>query len=217
MDGTAKQLNTDSASIYRAEVKSILDGKYLLADRYGRIIKARKAVSCLTMPEVGDTALAVDAGGDGAFVLAILTRQRGTASTLTMEGDVQLSVPSGKLNITAGEGISIGTSNELSLIANKLGLTGETLLAAFHKFNLLGTEADVNLTDIKLFSKRLRSRIESAIGQFVTRHAKVEGLDNVSAGSIKQTARELLNLHSMFTFMKAKKNVKIDGKQIFMG
>ena len=70
---------------------------------------------------------------------------------------------------------------------------------------------------IKLFSNVLESKIESAFEYFVRRHTTVDGLDSVNAGAIEQSAETTLTLKSLFTFLKAEKNVKIDGKQIFMG
>ena len=216
MDTVAKQLSTSAMAFALATVKSNLEGRYVTADEFGRISKAKKATACLVTPKVGDQVLIADVGRE-TYVLSVLERDGEADTQIDLEGDTTLSVRQGKLSVSATDGLSLATSEELTLLANRLGLAGETLDAAFRKINLFGDAVETRLNDIKLFSKRLESKVDSAIQRFVRRHAKVEGLDSVKAGSIKQTAKDILNLRSAFAFFKAKNNVKIDGKQILMG
>ena len=217
MEELAKQWNAGVADIIVATVKSILEGKYFLADQYGRVTHARRAVSCLLNPEVGDRVLVVNTG-DTSYLWAVLEHpHEDTSLAISLEGDVTMSLPNGKLEITAKEGINLGTPEDLSLVASRLGFSGEALSAAFQKIDLFGDAVEARLSNIKLFSKRLRSTVDSAVQHFVKRHINVDGIDMIKAGTIKQTAKDLLSLRSAFAFMKAKKNVKIDGKQIFMG
>ena len=77
------------------------------------------------------------------------------------------------------EDMTLHTPDELTLIAGRLGLTGEALAAAFEKIDLFSAEMKANLMDVKLFSKRLRSRVENAVQAFVSRYVKVDGVDSV--------------------------------------
>jgi hypothetical protein len=216
MERTAKQLNFGMTDVFSGNVKSILENKYLIADEYGRVTRAEKAASCLLAPQIGDFVLAANVG-EKSFLVAVLEKQNAATSSISLDGDVNMTVPNGKLNITAKDGMTLGTPEELSLIAGRLGLSGDALLAAFQKIEVFGDAVEAGLTTVKLFSKRLESKVESAVQQFVRRHAKVEGLDSVKAGSIRQTAESIFSIRSAFSFLKADKNVKIDGKQIFMG
>ncbi len=210
------QLSENEPGLSLGSVKSILDGKYLTVDAYGRTAKAKKAASCLLTPVVQDTVLLAFVG-ETSYILAVIEQKDPSASSIVMEGDVSMTAPNGTLTVSAKEGIALTTSEALSLAAKRLGLSGEALNAVFQHINIFGHVVEAGLTDIKLFSKRLESKMESAVQHFVRRHAKVEGLDSVTAGNIRQTAENLLSLRSAFSFFKAKKNVKIDGKQIFMG
>jgi hypothetical protein len=216
MDGLARQRQTDESGVFVAEVKSFLSGKYLLADKFGRTVAAGRAASCLLTPTMGDRVLAVYVE-DEVYILAVLEKQHSETSEISIDGDVTMSFPNGKLEITAREGMSFRTGEDLSLIAGRLGVSAASLLAAFQNIALFGDAVEAHLLNIKLFSKRLESRVETAVQHFMSRHTKVDGLDSLNAGSIKQTAKNLMSFQSLFAFIKAKKNVKIDGKQIFMG
>jgi hypothetical protein len=217
MEGLAKQVNDCAAGIFSATVKSILEEKYLLVDHQcGRVTKAKRAASCLLEPRVGDRVLAANVD-DENYVLAVLTRERSGSSAISIEGDVQMSIPSGRLEITAKDGMALQTPEALSLVAGRLELSGAALAAAFHKIDLFGHAVETHLTDVKLFSKRLQSKVESAVQQFTSRHAKVDGVDSVTAGNLQYTAKAILAFQSALAFIKARKNVKIDGKQILLG
>lgn len=200
--------------MFSGTVKSILEAKYIVADELGRILKTSRAVSCLIEPEIGDRVLVGDTG-DCVYILAVLERQAASGS-IAWEGDLKMSLPKGKLKINAKEGISLGTPEELILAAGKVGLSGESLAAAFKKIDMFGDTVYAHLDDLKMFSSRLQSKVGSAVQHFVKRHAAVESIDSVKAGTIKQTAKNIMSLKSMFSFIKSEKNVKIDGKQIFL-
>lgn len=218
MNKPAKQWDTANSEIVSATVKSIIDGKFVISDQYGRVAHAKRAISCLIEPRVGDRVLAVHMDAD-RYVLGVLERPEGCpqSSTVSFEGDVTVSLPNGKLDVTTKEGIRLLTPEDLIMSARQLGLSGESLAAAFQRFDLLGDQVEAHLRSVKFFSKKLKSRVETALQNFVTRHVNVDSLDAIDAGSIKQNAKELLTLRSAFTFIKSKKNVKIDGQQIFMG
>lgn len=216
MNQSATQWSLNTADVSLGTVKSVLDDTYLTVDAYGRTAKARKAASCLLVPAVQDVVLLV-AAGERVFILSVLERGDADTSTISLEGDVCMSIPDGAFRVAAKAGVALETPETLLLSADRMDLTGHALNAAFENIQLVGEAVEAGLLHIKLFSKRMESKVESAVMHFVSRHAKVTGLDSLKAGNIRQTAENLLSLRSAFSFFKAKKNVKIDGKQILMG
>jgi hypothetical protein len=216
MNQSATQWSPSTAEISLGTVKSILDDTYLTVDAYGRCAKAKKAASCLLSPIVQDVVL-LAAAGEKVFVLSVLERRNADTSTISLEGDVRMSVPDGAFRVAAKAGVALETPETLSLSAGRMDLAGHALNAAFENIQVVGEAVEAGLLHLKLFSKRMESKVESAVMRFVSRHAEVTGLDSVKAGNIRQTAENLLSLRSSFSFLKAKKNVKIDGKQILMG
>lgn len=218
MKNIAQKWNENISNTASATVKSIIEERYLLVDDEGRVAPALRAVSCLVEPIIGDRVLFCHST-EANYVLAVLARPQEGASgkKVSLDGDVTFEVPNGKFNITAKDGIHLASPEDLSLIAKRVGLSGETLASVFQKIDLMADSAQANLSDIKFFSKRIRSKVETAMQHFTRRQVKVDSLDSVEAGTIQQTAREMFSLKSVFAFVKAKKNVKIDGKQIFMG
>ena len=216
MNQSATQFLPSTAEVLIGTVKNIMDGTYLTVDAYGRTVKARKAASCLLSPEKQDVVL-LAFSGEKVFILSVLERQNADVSTISLEGDVCMSILDGTFCVSVKEDITFKTTKSLSLSAGHLDLVGRALSAAFENIHMAGSAVEASLSDIKLFSKRMESKIESAVMQFVSRHAKVKELDSIKAGNIRHTAENILSLRSAFSFFKAAKNVKIDGKQIFMG
>jgi hypothetical protein len=215
MTETANQLHLAGSNVFSGTIKSILEAQFILMGENGKVVRAERAFSCLVTPEVGDRVLVGDTG-DRTYVLAVLERPNASESTIELDGDVKMSLPGGKLEITAKEGITLGTPNELDLVAGKLGLSGEALAAAFKKIDIFGDAVEAQLTNVKMFSKKLQSKVGSAVQHFTMRHATVDTVESVKADTIKQTAKGIMSLKSMFSFIKSEKNVKIDGKQIFL-
>lgn len=215
MQGIINQLHATTSTVFSGTIKSILEERFILLDENGKVVRAEKAVSCLITPKSGDRVLVGDTG-DTAYVLAVLKRPTASESTIELDGDVRMTVPNGKIEIDAKEGISISTPNDLDFVAGRLGLSGESLAAAFRKLDLFGDVVHSHFTDVKMFAKQLQTKVDSAVQQFTMRHATVDALDSVEAGTIKQTAKNIMSLKSIFSFIKAEKNVKIDGKQIFL-
>lgn len=56
---------------------------------------ARRAVSCLVQPELDDEVLVACRASGACYVLAVLEREPGAATTLQVEGDLQVQVPAG--------------------------------------------------------------------------------------------------------------------------
>lgn len=215
MQGTAKQPTIQASNVRAGTIKSMLESQFILMGENGRVVRAERAFSCLVTPQVGDRVLVADTESR-AFVLAVLERPHCSDSTIELQGNLTMSVPMGKLEIRAQNGIALGTPEELDLVAAKLGLSGETLAAAFKKIDFFADKVEAHLLNVKTFSKRLQTKVENAVQHFGMRHTTVDTIESLKAETIKQTAKNILSLKSMFSFIKSEKNVKIDGKQIFL-
>lgn len=211
----ANNINEINPEVYTGTVKSKLEGKYLLSNSYGQVVTARKADSCLLAPSIGDSVLLVNAEGK-TFILAVLTKSS-PQTEIQLEGDVSFNVQNGKLDLIASNGLNLASPEEIQIIAKKLGLTSETLETVFKSINLVGTDMKANITNVKLFGKQWISKIDSSVQHYLQRHSTVDGVDSLTASTIKHVAKDIMALRSNFAFIRAKKNVRVDGEQILLG
>lgn len=211
------ELEAPQSSVSLAFIKSISNTCIVIETERGAILKAVQALSCFVSPQVGDKVLYASADDGQAYVLGIVDRRVQGETSIEFKNDVKMTVPNGKMEIIATEGMTLGTTRELELVAQRVGLSAEECEMVMKQFNVVSDHVFARLSDVKLFSKSLQSVIESAVQQFSNRYTKVEGLEQVKAGSIKQVAKAIFSMRSKFGFMRAEKNMKIDGKQIFMG
>ncbi len=213
----AEQLLGSGTELSSGAVKGAGKDAFLIEDENGDIITARKAASCLVEPRKGDTVLHARTGAGKMFIVAVLERPGGAATSIEFDGDVEIAAPRGKLEITARDGVTLGTPGELLLIAEKMGLSAQTCEAVFEQLELFGSGLRTGWETVKFHAHSAQTVVDSVLQKLGSRHTQVRGLDSLSAGSVKQAARDIFSLRSKFAFMKADKNVKIDGKQIFMG
>lgn len=216
MKNLAQQININDAAIFAGTVKSVLDKKYVVHNTNGQILIAPQASSCLIRPNPGDKVLVTNMD-NCPYVLAVLEKQNVDSSTITFEGDLNMEIPDGEFNLNAQNNITLSTPKDLTIFAEKLGLTGEDLITAFQKINIYSTAVEGHLHQVKLMSQKVQSTVSTVVNHYSRRHTCVDGIDSIKASAIKQTAKHILSLKSKFTFIHATKNVKVDGQQILMG
>lgn len=203
-------------NIFDTKIRNILDELFVITDDTGHNYRAEKAASCLMSPQIGDSVLVARVSSK-LFVLAVLQQKDANKSNISLNGDVEFKIPNGSLHLSAQKGLHFSTPEDLNLIAKKFGITGDSLVTVVKKINFYGDLAEMQLQNLKFVSNQVKSTINVAIQQFGRRHANIDGLESTTAGTIKQTAKEIMNLKSKFAFIKAKKNIKMDGEQILMG
>ena len=220
MENTARQIFTHNGEVpglFTARIVDIKGEQLHLEDSGGYRFPATVAASCLLAPGIGDRVLAAHLPGEDACVLAVLETGENRKNRLNFDGDVEINTSSGSLSLNARDGIAIGSPETVELVAGALGMTAAECEMALSKLSVLSETVDASFSRVKLFAEKCNSMIHRAVEKYQNRAVRVDGLDQISARSIKQTASQLLSLAGKYTSMRADRNVKIDGKQIFMG
>lgn len=220
MDNTARKIFTiygDIPGLFTGQVVDVNKDELSVEDSGGYRLSSMLAASCLIAPGIGDRVLVARLPEGQIYVLAVLEKAGEVANRLEFKGDVEINASEGSLRLNARDGITMGSPKAVELVAGALGLTAAECEMAFSKLSVLSETVNANLSRIKLFAEKCNSMVNRAVEKYQSRAVKVDGLDQISAKSIKQTASQLLSLSAKFTSMRADKNVKIDGKQIFMG
>src|SRR5689334_9644156 len=104
MENVARKL--ESRAVYQEYAEVTSAGELLeLAAPSGQIV-ARRAASCLLVPNVGDRVLCVIEERGDAFVLAVLERADESRATLAVDGAVTLRTKE-KLSLVGEKGVDV--------------------------------------------------------------------------------------------------------------
>ncbi len=182
-----------------------------------RSIEARRAASCLLAPRAGDRVVAA-LSGDEAFVLAVLERTSGRATSVELGAGVALEVDeeqrlrvrgAQELHLDASRSVT-ATSEEVrvragraSVLAKKVEAMGASLESSFDHVRQLGRIVEVVADEV---SSRLKRSL-----RFVSE------IDQTRAGVVDLRAEGVINIHGENTCVTARQIAKIDSNQIHIG
>ena len=196
-------------------VSALREDTYIVQTEYTSL-PARRALSCLLEPALGDRVWVV--GEDGAyFITAVLERSASAPLQLAMEGDVNLAVRNGRFNIAATKGIELATSQALGLTAGELNVKAKSGHFLVEQIHCLGQRLRAELTEIKLLGQFFDSVLERISLRVRRSYKTVEEVDMLRSEQIDFRAGKNLHLHGQNALMSAKELVKIDAEQIHLG
>lgn len=181
------------------------------------VYRARRAASCLLEPLVGDKVLLVTDMEDGDYVLAVLERDAGRLSTLSLPGDAQLTLQTGRLHVSARDGIGMASAKEIAMQSGSLkveALKGEVTV---HELSLVGEAWRSCVDRVKSVGRTFDSILERCHQRVARSYRVVDEMDQVKAGQIDYQADGSLQMHAKYTLMTADELVKVDGEQIHLG
>ena len=132
MSNLARKIQETEARETHGVVIRAMGATFLVRTDLGDL-DAKRAVSCLVAPELHDEVLVSVLGDGRAYVLAVLEREAGARTKLVFEGDVDLSVPRGKLDLRAAEGVAIASGKAVEVTSATMSLralSGEVVMEA---------------------------------------------------------------------------------------
>jgi hypothetical protein len=191
------------------------EGETLVVGVDGREVRTRRAVSCLVEPKVDDRVLIARRGWTG-HVIAVLERDEG-AATIVVDGDLDLSVPHGKLRMVARDGVDLVSPGEVQVLANALSWHANQLKVSATEVVTVASRVLADLATTKLKGGVI-DRVFDRVSERVKRsYRTVEELDQVRAKQVDYQASETMSLRSENMVATAKELVKVDGEQIHFG
>ncbi|MCE2947872.1 MAG: DUF3540 domain-containing protein [bacterium] len=179
--------------------------------------RARRASSCLLEPVPGDRVLVAHDDGGTVYVLAILARDSSVASSLVFPGDTQIVAPSGRIGVSARDGIELVSPQSVGVVSNMLNVQATAAAVTIERAEYTGTWLNTCVQRIKLVATSLDAVMDRWTQQVRQSLRRVEELEQVKAGQIDYAARDTLALHGSNAIVTAKKLVKVDSEQIHIG
>lgn len=181
----------------------------------GRSVLARRATSCLVEPITGDRVLLAEED-DSAFVLAVLERESGVATTLSTAGDLEIA-PTGKLTITAPAGVHVATARDLTLAARTIETVADEAHLIWRTIRVAGRSLSAEIQRVEVVADESTSIVGRIFQRAKRVFRSVEEGETLRTGQLDVLAETNLRMHGETALVTANDLVKVDGKQIQLG
>ncbi len=177
---------------------------------------ACRAKSCLVAPEPGDRVLCA-LEDDAVFVLAVLEGREGSATRLTVEGDLRLQAPSGRISVCSAKGVDIIGAEDVAVTTGNFHLRAKVGSVAIEELGFFGKLLRAEVGKVALVAKELDSRLERWTQRAKRVFRFVEDIEQLRAGTVDMRAENLAALRGENTVVSARVLAKIDGQQVHIG
>jgi len=178
--------------------------------------EARRAVSCLVEPELGDRVL-LALHDEGCHVLAVLDREGEAPTRLVAQGDLELHAPCGRVTVTGQEGIDLITPGESAIAAGKVRVAATEASLTVETLTYLGAAVVARVDRIKTVAKEVESVAERWVQRLERAYRFIAQSEQVRAEYLEYSASTAINLQAQTTIMTSGELTKIDGAQIHVG
>jgi F0F1-type ATP synthase epsilon subunit len=217
MNNLARKLDNDALSHEIGRVTGLREGGRFGVVTEGGEYRAKRAVSCLLEPEVGDTVALLTTQAGACYVTAVLEREAEVTNRIVVEGDLEVQLSTGKLTFAAQEGVNLLAAKEVSISAGALRVNAREGNLILERIALLGGFATAELEKIKVVAGSLDQVLDRFSQRVKRSFRKVEELDQVKAEHIDYAAASSMSLHAQNALVTAEELVKVDGEQIHVG
>ncbi len=193
------------------------------ADDSGRLIveidgyqcDARRAVSCLVEPDVGDTVLVV-VHGEGIHILAILERLHADAPTRLACGPTVELKAAERISMSAPR-VEIDGPEAAVLRGYQVEVRAASLHVVASDAAFLGHNAICEAVHVKTVAETVEVAAERSVERLGQAYRFMRDGEEVHADRIHYTAQQQIALHGRHTMVTAAELVKVDGGQIHLG
>ena len=216
MDNLARKQVYSEATQEYGTVVGQEDSVYSVETDSG-LYRVKRAVSCVVQPEVDDLVLVSLSSLGGGYILAVLERAQGAKATLSFDSDVDIRTSEGSLSIASKQGIDLASTEDINLIASRLGIASSEGEINISRLTFLGGFFEGSLETVKLLARTFDSITERFFRRTKRSYRFIEDTDQVKAGSLNYVADKSLMLRGTFSQMTAKEDVHIDGERINIG
>jgi hypothetical protein len=191
-------------------------GEVTVDTEYGELC-ARRAVSCLVEPAVGDRVLVAGDLNEDLFVIALLEQGDVSATRITVDGDLHLGVPNGRFSIVSAQGVDMVSAGDISLTSSEFSVRSDKGHIFFEELSYIGRKVLAQTGALK-FVGGIFDTIAERVSQKVKRSYRVvEEIDQVRSNQIDYRAEKNMSLKGQNALVTANELVKIEGDQIHLG
>lgn len=177
---------------------------------------AKRAVSCLVEPELGDRViLAMHA--EGCHVLAVLDRDGDAATRIVAEGDLAICAPAGRFMVTAQEGVRVVTPGETAIASGKVRVDAGEASLAVGAMTYVGERLVAQVDRAKTVARSVESVADRWVQRVERAYRFIGQSEQVRAEYYELSARSAVTIKAQTTIVSSGELTKINGGQIHLG
>lgn len=177
----------------------------------------KQAVSCLVRPAVGDTVLLfIDTNGQG-YILSILERIREQSTRISVNNDLVIESGNDSITLAAKETINIASAKRANFTSAEVAISGRQGTVQFNSLDIVSDRATAHTGTSRLFSDTVETVAQTLTQRMQNCFRFVDKMDQLNAGNLVQSVRNLMSLKTRQAVVVAEQDVKIDGERIHMG
>lgn len=216
MQNLAKKLEPAEATQLSGYVVRVEGGGVVVRADRGEL-RARRAMSCLLDPALGDRVLVAVVEDGSAFVLAVLERQDDGAAAVTMDRDLAFRLPSGRFDVVAKDGVGLVSTGEVSVVAGGVEVKAVDGRLSIDRITALGRHLLAEVANVKVVAGAIDSVLDRFTQRVKRSHRIVEEMDQVRAERIDYSAEKSMHLYAENALVTAEELVKLDGENVHLG
>ncbi|HSN97489.1 MAG TPA: DUF3540 domain-containing protein [Candidatus Nanopelagicales bacterium] len=217
MQNLAKKIEPASEATQRSGYVVRVEGPVCVVRRDDAEHRARRAVSCLVDPALGDRVLFAVLEDGSAFVLAVLEREEESPATISLDRDVSFRVPRGRFDVVAGEGVGLTSTGEVSVMSAGFEVRAAEGRVALDRLTLVARQLLAETTAVKVVAGAIDSVVDRVTQKVKRAYRIVEEMDHLKAKRADWSAEKSLHLHAENAMVSATGVVKLDGEHIHLG
>jgi hypothetical protein len=180
-------------------------------------LQPRRAHGCVVVPQLGDRVLVATEDGGPSFVLAVLERAAPGATTISVEGDLELRTPNGKITVTTQNGLDVASVAPVRVTACAVDVSALEGRLAFQVLDLFASTLQAELGKVKALACKLDAVLDRLRLRTRSSQRTVEELDQVRARHLDYAATGNAHLRGENTLVTAEDLVKINADQVHLG
>lgn len=178
---------------------------------------AKRALSCLIEPVIGDRVLVAGDLHDEIFIIAVLERPDASPITIAVDGDLTLGVPHGRLSMAAGKGIDLMTAADMTMTGSEITVRAPRGQVLLDHLTYIGSKVFAQAQAFKLVGELFDAVFERISHKVKRSYKIVEEIDHVRSGQIDYRAENNMSLRGKNALVTADELIKMDGDQIHLG
>lgn len=217
MQSVAKKLEPAAEAAQLTGYVVRVEGKSCVIRREDGEHRARRAVSCLLDPQLGDRVLFAVIEDGSAFVLAVLEREEEGAATISLDRDLALRLPGGRFDVVTREGVGLTSTGDVSVVSAGVEVRAAEGRVGVENLTVLAKTLLAEVASAKVVAGAIDSVLDRVTQKVKRVYRTVEELDQLRAKRVDYRAEKAMHLSAEDALVTAKGVVKLDGEHIHLG
>ena len=179
-------------------------------------LEARRAVSCVIEPLLGDRVLLSIHEAD-CHVLAILDRESEEPTRIVADGDLEIRAAAGTVTIASEEGVRVVSPGETTIASGSVHIAASEASLAVGTLTYVGEQVAAQIDRVKTVSRELESVADRWVQRLGRAYRFITESEQVRANYLEYSATAAVNVKAKATIVTGGELAKIDGSQIHLG